>query len=117
MPQACERTRVIKKFSPNQPGAIKLARRYGSSLVCVRYRESMDGAIRFITIELLVDQVPVIKKKPDAEIVAIQLNGNELELRQHLMASGAQWDPRARVWRIPRGLARRLRLMNRVTAK
>ncbi len=117
MPKACERTRVIKKFSPSQPGAIKLARRYGPALVCVRYRESMDGTTRFTTVELLVEQTPIVKKKPDAEIVTLELRGSELELRQCLLASGGQWDPRSRVWRIPRGLAKRLRLLNRVTAK
>lgn len=117
MSQACERTRVIKKFSPSQPGAIKLARRHGASLVCVRYRESMDGETRFITVELLVDQLPLIKRKSDAEIVAIELNRSEPELRKQLLASGAQWDIRSRVWRLPRGLARRLGLMSRVTSK
>jgi len=115
--QACEHTRVVKKFSPSQPGAIKLARRYGASLVCVRYRESMDGVTRFITVELLVDQLPIVRKKLDAEIVSIELNRSELELRRQLLAIGAQWDIRSRVWRLPRGLARRLGLMNYVTAK
>lgn len=117
MPPACERTRVIKKFAAHQPGALKLARRYGEALVCVRHRESLDGSTRYITVELLIEQLPIFKKKPDAEIVAIELQRDEIELRKRILANGGRWDSRFRVWRLPRGVARRLRLMSRVIAK
>jgi hypothetical protein len=113
-PQVCEGTRVIKKFSPHQPGAIKLARRYGPALVCVRYRESADGETRFITVELLIEQMPLVKKKADAEIVAVEFSAADQALRRRILANGGQWDARSRTWLITRGLARRLRLMTRV---
>ena len=74
--QACEHTRVVKKFSPSQPGAIKLARRYGASLVCVRYRESMDGVTRFITVELLVFDRAVESVREDIRRIAEQFGGS-----------------------------------------
>lgn len=37
---------VIKRMAPHQPGAVKLARRYGDALVCVRYRQDPDGQHR-----------------------------------------------------------------------
>jgi hypothetical protein len=117
MHPACEPTRVIKKFAPHQPGAIKFARRYGRPLLCVRHRESLDGSIRYITVELLVDQLPTFKRQPDTETVAIELRPDERELRQRIRENYGVWDPRSRVWRLPRGLARRLRLMSRLIAK
>jgi hypothetical protein len=41
-----ERLRVIKRMAPHQPGAVKLARRYGKDLLCVRYRSDPDGLHR-----------------------------------------------------------------------
>ncbi len=43
MAHALEGTRVVKKMSPSQPGALKLARRYGDALICVRYRHDAQG--------------------------------------------------------------------------
>jgi hypothetical protein len=117
MPQACEHTRVIKKISAMQPGALKLARRYGKSLVCVRYRQSLDGSTRYTTVELLVEQAPTLKRKPDSEMVEVKLRGGEADLRHNILSNGGHWDPQALVWRLSRGLARRLRLINRLIAK
>jgi hypothetical protein len=113
----CEHTRVIKKIAVTQPGALKLARRYGKALVCVRYRQSLDGSMRYTTVELLVEQAPLFKKRPDTDIVEVKLHGGEGELRYHILSNGGQWDPELLVWRLSRGLARRLRLMSRLIAK
>jgi len=51
--------RVTKKLSPAQPDAIKLARRYGEQLVCVRHRIDPAGTTRVTTIELVVEQAPL----------------------------------------------------------
>lgn len=117
MPQACERTRVIKKFSATQPGALKLARRYGKALVCVRYRQSLDGLMRYTTVELLVEQTPTRAKNPDTEIVQVKLSGGEVELRERILSSGGQWDPQIHVWHLTRGHAKRLRLIKRLIGK
>ena len=116
MSSACEHTRVIKKILANQPGAIKLARRFGQALVCVRYRNNENGSVRYTTVELLVDQAPVRKRTRDADIVALKLVIGEVELRQRIQASGGQWDARALVWRLPRGAVKRLGLLDRVVA-
>ena len=63
------RTRVVKKLSSQQGGALKLARRYGAALVCVRYRQDMQGLHRYTTVELVVDEAPVASKRADATIV------------------------------------------------
>jgi hypothetical protein len=117
MPAACERTRVIKKFSATQPGALKLARRYGKALVCVRYRQSLDGSMRYTTVELLIEQAPTRMKNPDNEVVKVRLRGGEVELRERILSVGGQWDPRTHVWHLTRGHARRLRLMKRLIGR
>src|SRR4051812_41936053 len=48
-------TRIVKRLSASQAGAIKLARRYGDALVCVRYRHDLQGRLRYTTVELVVD--------------------------------------------------------------
>ena len=49
-------TTVIKRLSASQPGAVKLAQRFGGALVCVRYRHDAQGCIRYTTVELVVDR-------------------------------------------------------------
>ena len=53
---------VAKTMQVDTPGAVKLTRKYGDQLVCVRYRVSPDGAERITTIELEVDRVAVQRK-------------------------------------------------------
>lgn len=110
MPIACEQTRVIKKLSPHQAGAIKLARRYGDALVCVRYRYDAQGLTRYTTIELLVDEMPVAKRGEAMRVVAIKLPPRDQTLRQLVIDSGGKWDTKARVWNLAVGTVRRLKL-------
>ncbi len=117
MSNTCEHTRVVKKLSATQPGARKLARRYGSALVCVRYRCDKEGLIRYTTVELLVDQAAINKRKAGTDVVAVKLDIGELQLRQCIMSNGGQWDPHAYVWRLPRTTVKRLQLLDRVVAK
>lgn len=114
MPQAHSKTRVIKKLSPEQSGALKLARQYGETLVCVRYRKSADGFIRYTTVELVVDAAPLAKRLSGDALLAIQLEGREFELRQRVKSGGGKWDPEARVWRLPRRKVKHLGLLGRV---
>jgi hypothetical protein len=86
------RTRVVKRLSPNQAGALKLARRYGSALVCVRYRHDAAGRHRYTTVELVVDDAPVATRKRPEEIVAIRIDRDEPTLRSRAYARGAKWD-------------------------
>ena len=68
--------RVAKKIKPSQRGAIKLARSYGSELLCVRYRENPEGTERLTTVELVVERV-VIQKRDDP-IVSFKIRHDEL---------------------------------------
>jgi hypothetical protein len=107
--------RVVKKLSPVKPGAIKLARRYGEQLVCVRHRLDPTGTTRVTTIELVVEQVPV-NVKPE-QVVGVKVGYNEGQLRAVIKAAGATWDKQAGVWRMPMKIARQLNLRERIAEK
>lgn len=103
---------VAKKIKPSQRGAIKLARSYGSELLCVRYRENPEGTERLTTIELVVERA-VIQKREDP-IVSFKIKQDELELRRHAMARGAKYDARTYMWRLPRSEVLRMGLKSRI---
>jgi hypothetical protein len=105
------RTRVTKTLAPGQHGAIKLARRYGASLVCVRYRVDDKARMRYTTVELTVDAVELTRptrqgpsrvrgtiRVTDAEMGGML--GNQ-RTRAIAIGLGARWDDKAKVWHIP----------------
>jgi hypothetical protein len=108
--------RVLKKLGPEQAGAIKLARRYGDALVCVRYRRNANGSHRYTTVELIVDCVAVVAKNGKAaeRIVGVRVGFEETRLRQQVRDNGSRWDAPARLWRMPLRSAKRLALLVRV---
>ena len=116
-PPAWNLTRVLKKIAPHQPGARKLALRYGRALVCVRHRHNPEGSIRYTTVELVVEEVPVVPRRVRPAWLRVRLGGGEADLRRQLIAEGGQWDPETRCWWIRRETARRLRLMQRVVTE
>lgn len=107
--------RVVKKLAPSRPGAIKLAQRYGKSLVCVRHRIDPSGQLRVTTVELVVDTAP-IQTSPQ-QVVAVNNDVTDRTMRSALLKSGATWDPKGKVWLMPMKVARALRLQNSVTKK
>lgn len=107
--------RVIKRMAPHQPGAVKLARRYGKDLVCVRYRSDPDGLHRWTTVELIVEKVPIVKRP--VPTVALRLRHDERELRAELLRQGGAWDGGARLWRAPLNAVQALGLLGRIVEK
>ena len=104
--------RVAKKIKPSQRGAIKLARSYGSELLCVRYRENPEGTERLTTVELVVERV-VIQKRDDP-IVSFKIRHDELDLRRLAMSKGAKYDPKNFMWKLPRSEVLRMGLKSRI---
>ena len=107
-------THVVKRFSATQPGALKLARRFGDALVCVRYRHDPEGRYRYTTVELVVDEAPVVRRADLDATVMVQLAFDDTERRQLALAYGARWDARQRLWSMPRRTAKKLRLLARI---
>ncbi len=103
---------VAKKIKPSQRGAIKLARSYGSDLLCVRYRENPEGTERLTTVELVVDRV-VIQKRDDP-IVSFKIRQDELDLRRQAMSRGARYNGRTYMRQLPRSEVIRMGLKSRI---
>lgn len=110
------KTRVTKKVAPSQPGARKLARRHGAALVCVRHRQNLEGTVRYTTVELVVEEIPITPRKPKTQWLAVRLRQAEPSLRHQVMAHGGQWDRALGAWWVTRSVAMQLRLMDRVVA-
>lgn len=106
--------RVIKTMWPAQAGAVKLTRRYGDALVCVRYRHDPDGQTRYTTVELVVEAAPIQRRPTDRTIVCVQIKFTESKLRENARQQGANWDAKARLWRMPMGAARKLGIVDRI---
>lgn len=104
--------RVAKKIKPSQRGAIKLARSYGSELLCVRYRENADGTERLTTIELVIERAVVQKR--DDPVVSFKIRHDEVELRQQAMRRGAKYDAVNQMWLLRRSEVLRMGLKTRI---
>jgi hypothetical protein len=107
--------RITKKLSPQSRGALKLARRFGPALVCVRDRSDDKGEYRFTTVEILVDKTP-IQPRTD-RTVGLTIGPDEKALQAIVRTAGGTWDYKAKVWRIPRRVAGILKLMDRISEK
>ena len=83
-------TWVIKTLWPGQAGTIKLSRRYGDALVCVRYRHDAKGAVRYTTIEVVVDQAPLPSVFARHGTQSIHLAHTEAALRAQAIQHGAK---------------------------
>lgn len=112
MEKNVERLRVVKTLSPSQSGAIKLARKHGDALLCVRCRHDVAGLYRVTTVELVVERTP-IQRRSD-RVVGVRIGPGEKQLQVAARASGAKWDSSKKLWRMPLRTATRLGLHERV---
>jgi hypothetical protein len=112
--KAPDNTRVVKRLSPREPGTLKLMRRYGSALVCVRYRHDAAGQHRYTTVELVIDDAPIIPRGQPDDVVGVRIEHDDSTLRSRAYARGATWDRKSNLWLMPRRLASALRLTSRI---
>ena len=103
---------VSKTMQIHARGAIKLARKFGDALVCVRYRLSPDGAERMTTVELVVDRDTVQSKANPP--VAVKIYPSESKLRAQAQAKGAWFNPQTRLWQMRQNDAHALGLAKRI---
>jgi hypothetical protein len=87
--------RVAKTLRPGQAGTKKLLRRYGEALVCVRYREDLEGRTRRITVELIIDEDQIQRRELWTSIPT-----GRADLRAKAMKAGARWDQARKQWRM-----------------
>jgi hypothetical protein len=84
----------------SQPGVISGT---PSRLVCVRYRYDERHSRRLKTVELIVEEPPWWPEARDLageEIVQVQVQWPERELRDAVASAGGRWNPQKRVWEV-----------------
>ena len=123
---------------PGDKGTKRLLDRYGARLLFVRYRYDPQSQRMLTTVELIVSQRPVRRRRlPPAdtspspsepvhttpsvattrsEHVGLRVAAREHWLRDKVRAAGGHWDPRRALWILPAAQAARLRLPSRLIA-
>lgn len=104
--------RVAKTLLAGRPGTRRWVLQHGANLVCVRHRIDPRSNMRHVTVELVAETLPIQSR--DNTEVCVRLPPGDKATRQALLAFGAQWHPQTRVWRMPRSVARTLRLLKLV---
>ena len=114
---------VRQTLRPGDAGTRKFAARYGEKLICVRYRVDAARAVRYTTVELIVDRAPLTRRSmrpssssvPDRNpMVGVRILFREEALREKAKEVGAIWRPRQKLWEMPLLTARRLGLGDRI---
>ncbi len=112
-PSPALNARVSKRLTPGQNGTKRLQTVYGATLVCVRYRQ--DERKRYTTVEIVVDEHPLLPRGPRLEdFIAVAIGYQERELRAQAKKSGARWDADRRLWIMTRSLAKHLGIQDRI---
>ena len=134
--------RTLKTLKPGQNGTKELLARYGTSLLCVRYRYDEVTDQHLKTVELIVQRrsrpltrtiaekdpppgrgsglarppakCPPRPRRSASRTVALRIHWREAELRRRVKSAGAWWSPERRVWLLRRDQAERLNLLHRV---
>jgi hypothetical protein len=110
---------------PGQNGTRQLTRKYGNRLICVRYRYDEATRRRYKTIELIEStspwpadaSTPLPVEKPrmprspapaqpegtghDKHRTLVNIDFDELELRQKAQKAGGFWVKKEKAWSIP----------------
>jgi len=108
---------IQRRLTPGQPGTKKYTKKYGTDLVCVRYRYDAEKKIKSKTIEIVVEQSHWEtdgKRIPKNKIVYIRINVNERYLRELVKATGGRWNGQKKLWELPYQEVLSLGLENRL---
>lgn len=95
-----EDTRVAKTLWPGQPGAIQWQRKYGTRLVCVRYRQDASGLRRYTTVEMVVKSSDTKGKAANERIYAVEVDYRDEHLRALVKMHGARWHAPSKRWHL-----------------
>jgi len=93
------KTRLILKSG--QPGAKTLTRKYGDSLLCVRFRYDAESRQRLKTVELIIERTPwtpPVKHYTAETVVPLQREPFNMTMRAQVKTAGGKWNPEKRLW-------------------
>ncbi len=94
------------KLKPGQKGTKALVEKYGSDLVCVRYRYDEASRTRIKTVELIEEKKELPARQArltDEALVPVRIAYGELELGRMARRFGGKWDPGEKMWCIRYG--------------
>jgi len=114
---------VVKTLHPGDRGTRRYLEKYGARLVCVRYRQDKRQKRRLTTIEIVVNERPLINIPGTTEKllyphpnrhVFIHVAYREESLRRRVKQAGGKWLPNQKLWQLPFHKAAALGLQSRV---
>jgi hypothetical protein len=116
--------KVLQTLRPGKPGTRTLTSRYGDRLLAVRDRMDPDRGVRCTTVELIVDEAPLLRparqlrtRPPRVDpnpMVGVRIFFRESEVRERAKAAVAIWRSRHKLWEMDWRIANLLGLADRV---
>ena len=88
------RTRLILK--PGQRGTKSLTKKYGDTLLCVRFRYDAESRQQLKTVELIVEReawTPPLPRYTADTLVPLHINVADMQARLQAKAAGGRWNP------------------------
>ncbi|HEX9802206.1 MAG TPA: hypothetical protein VGB35_03045 [Gammaproteobacteria bacterium] len=112
-----------KRLTPGMNGTKRYQQRFGERLLYVRYRNDPARQRRLTTVELIVDESPLLPSRSKVEKrlfphpnqnVLVRIDYAESELRNQAKAARAQWLPELKRWKMAYRTAVGLGLKERI---
>ena len=98
------KTRLILK--PGQRGTKSLVKKYGDSLLCVRFKYDAEKQQRLKTVELIVETtewIPPAPRYSEDTLVPLRIKATDIPMRLQAKAAGGRWNPGKRLWFVKYG--------------
>jgi hypothetical protein len=98
------KTRLILK--PGQKGTKRLTEKYGTALICVRFRYDAERQKRLNTVELIeeeCDWIPPPARFAANDLVPLRIAASNMVLREKVKAVGGKWVPDEKLWYVRYG--------------
>jgi len=93
-------------LKPGQNGTKSLMKKYGESLVCVRFRYDPETRQRLKTVELIVERSEWIPPPPrfsNDTLVPLRIRATNVPIRTMAKSAGGRWNPEKQLWFIRYG--------------
>lgn len=93
-------------LKPGQDGTKQELEKYGTALVCVRFRYDAKSGKRLKTVELIVeatDWTPPPSRYVAEDVVPLCISAWDMRLRAMAKAAGGRWKPEEQLWFVKYG--------------
>jgi hypothetical protein len=94
---------TTKTLIAGKPGTDKWVKKYGESLLCVRYKYDLKNGRKLKTVELLVENEPWDRDKervPANKIVGIKVAYGEVNVARVVRQAGGVWNKKKQLWQL-----------------